>query len=180
MFEKAVPEALKKFLEFCKKPPTQDILHSSVYGLGVISTRLSRESFLEVKGVILEILSSIITANDAFSEKKAKLTDNAVSALGKIALFHSSPDDKLSEEILTKFLSMLPLTHDEEEAQTIHKLLLQETLKRNDCLVSSGKTIQDALLQAISNIQKAVSSNPEAELLDDEGTNLLNQVLSSV
>jgi hypothetical protein len=178
MFEKAVGEVIKKFLEFCKKPQTQDILHSCVYGFGVISRKINPQAFKEVKGEILQIISNIVTASDSNSEKKAELTDNAYSALGKIALYQSEKGDKLSEEIMFKFLQFLPLKNDYEEAQTIHRILLEETLKKNEFLFSNQE-IQNALIQCISNIQKITLNNPEADILDDEGKNLLTQVLNS-
>jgi len=179
MFEKAVGEAVKKFLEFCKKPASQDILHSCVYGLGVISRRISQQHFKEIKGEVLQIISGIVTAPDAQSEKKAELTDNAYSALGKIALYQSEKNDKISEEIMLKFLQFLPLKNDFEEAQTIHRILLEETLKKNEFLVGGSQEIQNALVQAVTNIQKTMTENPESEVLDDEGKNLIVQVLNN-
>jgi len=179
MFEKAVGEATKKFLEFCKKPQTQDILHSCVYGFGVISRKMNPQDFKQVKSEIIQIISNIVTASDASSSKKAELTDNAYSALGKIALYQSEKNDKFSEEIMLKFLQFIPLKNDYEEAQTIHRILLEETLKKNEFLFNSTQDIQNALIQAVSNIQKTISNDPECDILDDEGKNLLTQVINS-
>lgn len=179
MFEKVAEEALSKFLEFCKKPISSDVLHNSVFGLGTISKRLDRSAFKQVRGEILQTLSSVITASDASSDAKANITDNAISSLGKIALYQSDRGDKMSEEVLLKFLQLLPLKNDADEAQNVHKMLFEEILKKNESLVMGSPEVQKALIDAISNINKLASENPEAEILDEEGKNLLAQVMNS-
>ena len=180
MFEKAAPEAIKKFLEFCKNPGSNDILHSAVYGLGVISKKMDKGAFKQIRGEILQTISEIVTAKDAFSEDKASITENAIGALGKIALYQSEKNDKISEEILLKFLQFLPLKNDFEEAQAVHKMLLEETLRKNESLAFASQDAQNALIQAISNITKTDSNNPESEILDEEGRKLAGQVLNSL
>lgn len=179
MFNKAAGGALKKFLELSKKQDNLDIKHSAVYGLGVICRRMDKSSFKEVQGEILQVLSDIITASDAFSEEKAGLTENAISALGKVALYQSEKSDKFSEDIMLKFLQLLPLKNEFEEAQAAHKMLLQEVINKNDALVHSSPEVQKALVTAISNINKVNLDNPESEILDDESKNLITQVMNS-
>lgn len=179
MFEKVAEEALAKFLEFCKKPINTDVLHNSVFGLGTISKRIDRNAFKQIRGEILQTLSSVITASDAYSEGKANITENAISSLGKIALYQSDLNDKMSEEVLIKFLQLLPLKHDMDEAQNVHKMLFEEILKKNECLVMGSADVQKALIDAITNINKIFSENPESEILDETGKNLMAQVMNS-
>jgi len=179
MFNKASSGALQKFLELCKKQENLDIIHSSVFGLGVISKRMDKTSFKEVQGDILQVISDIITASDAFSEAKASLTENAISSLGKVALYQSEKSDKFSEDLMLKFLQFLPLKNDFEEAQAAHKMLLQEVMNKNEALICGSPEVQKALVTAISNINKVNLDNPESEILDDESKNLITQVISS-
>ena len=179
MFNKVAQQALQRLFAFCKKPASMDILHSAVFGLGIISQRIDSQTFKSIRSDILAIVSNIITAADAFSEKKASLAENSINVLGKIALYQSEKDEKLSEEILLKFLQFLPLKHDIDEAQAAHKMLLQEIVAKNQVLTCGSQEVQNALIQAISNINKMDSNNPESEILDDESKKLINQVINS-
>jgi len=179
MFNKAVGEATKKFLELSKKDDSIDIMHSAVYGLGVIAKRMDKSNFKSIQGDILQVISDIITANDAYSEDKASLTENAISSLGKVALYQSEKSDKFSEDLMLKFLQLLPLKNDFEEAQNVHRMLLQEVLNRNEALLSSSQEVQKALVNAISSINKIHLDNPESEILDDESKTLITQVINS-
>ncbi len=52
-----------------------------------------------------------------------KKKENAVSALGKVALYQLQNDAGTREQLLKTFLARLPLKNDTEEAQTLHKLV---------------------------------------------------------
>lgn len=180
MFEKIAVVATNRYIELCKKAPTIAIVHSAAYGLGIICQRLSKEAFKQMRNDILQTISNIVTAPDAFStETKAGAAESAIGTLGKIALYQYDKNDKLSEEILIKFLQFLPLKNDFAEAQQTHKLLLEEIIKKNEALVSASQEVQNLLLQAVSNINKIDVNNPESELLDEEGRKMMQQVLNS-
>jgi hypothetical protein len=140
---------------------------------------MDRQSFSQFKSEVLEIIANLITAPDAYSDEKAYCTDNAIGALGKIALYQSESNDKLSEEILLKFLQLLPLKNDSEEAQTVHKMLLDEIMNKNNFLASCSQDVQNVLLTAINNIKSEDINNPELEILDDYGKQLINNILQA-
>lgn len=101
-------------------------------------------------------------------------TECAVGALGKLALYQNTSDLKTRGEILRKFLAMLPLKNEPEEAQNIHRMLLKEILNKNQGLLNvvEGETLK----KAVEGINFVESSNPELEILDDEGKQLLKQI----
>lgn len=171
-------EALSKFIKHCKVPLSIDIVQSAVYGLGVISTRIDRNNFKQAKKEIVQIISHLINEEDAYSEEKAEATDNAISALGKIALFQSDKEDRESEEALIQFLELLPLTSDKDEAKSAHRMLIDEILKKNETLLSTNPEVKQALANALSNIHQFVPENPEDDILDEESKILLVQVIN--
>jgi len=73
----------------------------------------------------------VINHGECFSEQRADFTDNAIGALGKICLFQLPMDKQESVEVMNKFLSMMPIHHDNVEAQAINKLFLQEINNKN-------------------------------------------------
>ena len=127
---------MKTFLALSNNQTNLDILQSTVYGFGVIAKRMDQISYSAYKNEALGILSSIITASDAFSEEKAICTDNAIGALGKIAIYQGQANDNTSTQVLNKFLELLPLKNDSDEAQAIHRLLLEEIIGKNQYLLS--------------------------------------------
>ena len=176
---KAADEIIKYFINFCHEALNLDIVQSAVFGIGVIAKRMDQHSFSQYKNECLQIIASIITAPDAYSEEKAVCTDNAVGALGKIALYQSQTNDKVSEEVLLKFLQLLPLKNDSEEAQAVHKMLLTEIINKNAFLASCSQEVQGVLINAITNIKTQDINNPELEILDDQGKQLINSILEA-
>ena len=92
-------------------------------------------------------------------------------------MFQSEKDDRESEETLIQFLDLLPLTNDQAEAKSAHKMLFEEILKKNELLFSAGPEVKQALANAISNINQFVLEHPENEILDEESKTLLAQVM---
>lgn len=180
MFERFVQQATLKLMEYAKKPASTSILQSAVFGLGTACRRMNSQSFMQIRDDILQIISNIVTAKDAFSESKAEATENAIGALGKIAFFQFQKNDKISEEVMLKFLQLLPLKNDFEEAQMVHKMLLEEILKKNEALFSTNQDIQNAAIKAVLDINKAIAADSELEILNEEGKALMTQVLQQM
>ena len=75
---------------------------------------------------------------------------------------------------MTKFLGLLPLKNEPEEAQNVHKMLLREILNKNEFLL---KVVDgEGLKKMVGGIMAIESNNPELEILDDEGKQLLKQI----
>ena len=70
---------------------------------------------------------------------------------------------------------MLPLKNEPEEAQNVHRMLLKEILNKNEFLlkVVDGEGVK----KMIEGIKSIENNNPELEILDDEGKQLLKQIV---
>jgi hypothetical protein len=168
---------LKTFIGFASSQKNLDILQSSVYGIGAVAKRMDQRTFSDFKFECLTLLSNIITASDAFSEDKCICTDNTIGALGKIAIYQGVANDSTSAQVLNKFLELLPLKNDSDEAQAIHKLFLEEIVTKNAYLVSCSQEQQNAMLQAIQNIRDEDKKNPESELVDDKTRTFIESLI---
>lgn len=175
------PEVLRSLVKLCKKSPSCSLeaLQSIIKGIGVISQRMDQISFKQIKEDILSLISDIISAPDAFSPEKMELSDAATTVLGKIALFQYDLDDKMSEEILLKFLKLLPLKSNVEEAQESHRMLLEQIKNQNKLLVSASPNLQQFLLKTVQTIKNVDASEPDNEILDDFARELINQILGN-
>jgi len=176
MFVQCNNEFLKYFVNLAENSQNLDVVQTAIFGLGVIAKRMDRQSFSQLKTGVLNICSNILQNPNAKSEERALLTDNAIGALGKIALFQYQLNDKLSQDTMMQFLQMLPLKNDTEEAQTIHKLLLSQIASQNEFLCQNE--MKGLLLDALNAIKAEDSNNPESEILDEQGRDLMRQILA--
>lgn len=168
---------MKNFLAMANNQSNTDILQSSVYGFGVIAKRMNQSSFSEFKNEALGILSNIITAKDAFSEDNAVCTDNAIGALGKIAIYQGQANDNTSTQVLNKFLELLPLKNDSEEAQAVHRLFLEEIAGKNQYFSSCSQETQSLMIQAIQKIRNHDANHPDDEILEERGRQLIESII---
>lgn len=116
---------------------------------------------------------SVIFAEDAEEDENIVATENAVGALGKVIYFQKD-NNVVTDETVKKFLSKLPLTSEEEEAQKSHKLFLQMVLSNNSFLVNDNT--KSLVMQAVMSLQ---SENDDFPLVDEEGLVLLKSVLGN-
>lgn len=109
----------------------------------------------------------INSSNIAQGQEKEKqyghARDNAIASVGKIIKAHSI----VLPEVLTFWLSNLPLKFDKPEAHIQHKFLAELTISRSDLLSAEliTKTIQ------------VFGQTLETKLLDQEGAPLVSQAL---
>lgn len=67
---------------------------------------------------------------------------------------------------------MLPITHDIDEAQDIHYIILKQAINKNEVLVK----FMDAAKGMFARMQ--AFEHPENDILGDENKELLKQVLA--
>jgi hypothetical protein len=108
-------------------------------------------------------------------EDKVECTDNIIGALGKIVLFQYD-GQLVNLAVLKEFLNLLPLYSDSEEAQSIHKLLFEQILASNPVL-SQAEIVGD-VKTCVARIVRIAQEKQELELLDDEGKQKAQQVIS--
>lgn len=76
----------------------------------------------------------------------------------------------INDNVVVKFLSMLPLKAEEEEAQKCHKFVLEQANQQNARLVN-GNTIDafKAAVQKIVQMRASVLEEEEIDILCEEG-----------
>lgn len=176
MFMKCTNEMLKTYINFAESTQDLGVMQTAIFGLGVIAKRMDRQTFSQLKDGVINLCRGIIQNPAAKSEERALLTDNAIGAMGKIALFQYQMNDKFSQDLLMQFLQMLPLKNDVEEAQDVHKMLLSQILSHNEFLCQ--KEMEGLLINVLNAIKAEDSNNPESEILDQQGRDLLRQILA--
>ena len=112
-------------------------------------------------------------------DSKLMLADNSISALVKIIMFQYDAANVVKDELCSTILThKLPLTHDFDEAQAIHTLILEQVQAKNAVLMKN----QDAIKSLIEKIKQFVEthSDPEEDILGEDGKKLFQQVLSQM
>lgn len=122
----------------------------------------------------MQALNSMIAASDAFSEDNVIATESALGALGKI-IYSQRDNTIITDAVVTKFISHLPLTHEEEEAKKTHRLFFENILSNNANLMTEAT--KSHVMTAIAKIREAAAHNEEElTLVDEEGMALLNKL----
>lgn len=106
-------------LEACNDQ-NPDVRQAAVYGLGVCA-EFGGSAFKPLVGEALSRLNVVIKDPNASQEQNVMAYDNAVSALGKICLFHRDNID--SAQIVPAWLGCLPIRGDLIEAKVVHDQL---------------------------------------------------------
>nr|KJB66063.1 hypothetical protein B456_010G125900 [Gossypium raimondii] len=106
-------------LEACNDE-NPDVRQAAVYGLGVC-TEFGGPVFKPLVGEALSRLNAVIRHPNALQPENVMAYDNAVSALGKICLFHRDSID--AAQIVPAWLNCLPIKGDLIEAKVVHEQL---------------------------------------------------------
>jgi len=104
----------------------------------------------------------MITAEESRSDENVEATENAISAMGKIVMFHAGQD-------VTFFMANLPLTNDQEEAQRCHKLFMEQVIAKNGNLWAKETELKAALVR--------IKECENEEVLCEEGKKLLQSLV---
>lgn len=71
----------------------------------------------------------------------------------------------------------MPMKTDPEECQVINKLFIQELMNNNSNILVNDQ-IKEKSKKILLSMKSMVQNNPELEILDDNGVQLLNKVLT--
>ena len=111
-------------------------------------------------------------------------TETVVGAFGKlckifviIGLYQLDSSDQKNQERTANFVGTLPLQTDPEEAQYINRLFLKEVHRQNQNLFAS-EGLKTICKEAIVKMNSLASNNPELEILNDEGLQLLQKTIA--
>ncbi|XP_072990943.1 uncharacterized protein [Typha latifolia] len=103
-------------LEACNDE-NADVRQAAVYGVGVCA-EFGGSVFRPLVGEALSRLNNVIRHPNALHSDNVMAYDNAVSALGKVCLFHR--DNLDAAQVLPAWLSCLPIKNDLIEAKIVH------------------------------------------------------------
>lgn len=121
-----------------------------------------------------ETVKLIIAALDSpdcrTNEDKVDFAETCIGALGKIVYFQNEAPN-FNAQMVGAFIGMLPLKECEDETQPVHKLFLEQVLAGNPVLAQH----ETAIKETIGKIRKYDQENPEKEILDDKGKELLRK-----
>lgn len=114
-----------KFLEIFNNTDSTDVKQTLSYGMGFFAMYIPSDTY---QGALLPLvftaLNSVVSAPEAFSEDNVVATESALGALGRVIYFQRE-NNIINEQVVNTFLSKLPLTNEEEEAQKSHQLLFE-------------------------------------------------------
>ena len=125
------------------KMQNDSIMQSASYGLGLISQYFSNQ-FKSILPDAVPSLLEIIEKANAQSDNRTIEIEYAISALIKISLF-SFDHESIGTSSLAQFLELLPLRIESEEAQNIHKILLEQTKLKNAIVMENIDAVKNAL-----------------------------------
>ena len=164
-----------QFIQICKWTSADnedhlDVRQNCAYGIGSLSNGMTQETFKTLIPSAMEALEHIVGHDQATNAEEGHLvvSENAYISLGHIALKQTQDPAHVQ-----KFLSLLPLT-SEEEAQEAHLLVAEEVVKGNQALLQDPASAKKAL-QAIK--QKYTE---DEGTLTEEGLAMVDQALSKV
>lgn len=111
--------------------------------------------------------------DEAFSADNMEATENAMGALIKIAYKHTGSAD-VSEADLAGVLGFFPFKSDECEAQTTHRIFLEQIKDASSALHAAGvKPSAQAALRKIREHVASETADCEVHVLSTAGKNQL-------
>ncbi|XP_078437509.1 ARM repeat superfamily protein [Wolffia australiana] len=116
------------FLLEASNDDNPDVRQAAVYGIGVCA-EFGGSVFRPLVGEALSRLNAVIGHPNALHPDNVMAYDNAVSALGKVCLFHRETID--GAQVLPVWLNCLPIKGDLIEAKVVHEQLLS-MVERSD------------------------------------------------
>lgn len=164
-----------KFLEIFNSTESMDVKQTLSYGFGVFATHLTPAAYQAVLPQVFGALQSMIAHAEAFSEDNVVATESALGALGKMVYFQRD-EQVINDQVVSLFLSKLPLTNEQEEAQKSHKLLLEQILANNQSIMN--ESTKQSALAAVQRIKEAypTKKEEEIEILCEEGLALIQRI----
>lgn len=129
--------------------------HTVSYGLGAVGYALPREAFQPYLARSVGMIKSVTMRDEAFSAENMEATENAMGALAKIAYKHMDGTN-VSDADLSGVLGFLPFKSDECEAQTTHRIFLEQISDSTSVVHSAG--VKPAAQEALAKIRAHVAA----------------------
>ncbi|CAI2376389.1 unnamed protein product [Moneuplotes crassus] len=177
-FQEIYQDVVKKFVEIYEKHKNdedRDVVQSLSFGLGVVASRLPNDQYAPLAEGIHNILEEVISVPDPMSEENNFATENALSSLLKIVMFQKD-GTLITDDHAKKYLGMLPLKEDLDEALAINKIIIEQVEKQNqNILATTGAEVEAAL----NRIAELHHNEPELKTLNEEYAQRLSALLQS-
>lgn len=145
----------------------RDVVQSLSFGLGVIASRMTNEKFAPHAARIFHLLEEVISVEDPLSEDNNYATENALSSLLKLCYFQKD-GHLIGDAQVKKYLNLLPLQNDLDEALAVNKLLIEQVEKKNPNLFGHENCNGAELEQALNRIAELHHDDPDLKTLDEE------------
>ncbi|ESO05871.1 hypothetical protein HELRODRAFT_188208 [Helobdella robusta] len=117
---------IQYFLESMVKSITDqrpEVRQAAAYGVGVMA-KFGGPAFAGTCSEVLPLLTRVIQEATSRSPENVCATENAISAVAKICRYNSSQISNMNE-VLSLWLSWLPIWEDEEEAMQVYDYLCE-------------------------------------------------------
>jgi len=137
------------------------VRQAAVYGVGMLAEHVTVGFDEAAQQNAAAVLLRVCEAPGSLEEENVAATENAVSALGKLC----RRTDSIAAACLPRWLGMLPLKEDKQEAREVHKTLVELVSASNahllgenhvrlpDVIVVFGKVLGTDLVESASETQ---------------------------
>lgn len=132
-FEHFVPHCINYLFD-----SDPNVRQAAVYGIGCCA-QFGAESFSPLVPDVLSKLCMKIREQDSRNEENCFSTENAIGAVGKIAMFQAAALGNQQRDVIQFFVDCLPVTRDQIEARVTYSRLC-EFIEKYDLIVCSKKS----------------------------------------
>lgn len=124
---------------------------TAFYGIGTLAEHGDARYDGHVGGACA-LLVEALNRPDAREGDNVLATDNAVSALMKLALFRGHAIGAQAPALARKMLELLPITQDETEGETVHSLVVQAVAAQHALIIGDGWRNLQRLLELFADL----------------------------
>ncbi|ORY77670.1 importin subunit beta-3 [Protomyces lactucae-debilis] len=124
-----------------------EVRQAAAYGIGCAAQH-GGEVFSDLVAQSLGTLFALIEAPEARSDDNIYATENACCSIAKILRFNSSKVVQ-PDQIIERWLSTLPVTHDEEDAPYAYRFLAELMDKKHPAIAGSLVAVVDSVAQVL-------------------------------
>lgn len=156
-----LPSFLPSLLDAADPDTDGFVRQAAVYGLGLCA-QYGGDAFAPHVGTALAKLHAIVTHPSAKEDENLSPTENAVSAILKIARFRAGTAGVDSDTLVSGVLALLPFKSDGIEARLVHGMLVTGICSMDPFWVGKDNSRVPACLSALSSALIAHDKNMES------------------
>mmetsp|Transcript_4208 Transcript_4208/g.6242 ORF Transcript_4208/g.6242 Transcript_4208/m.6242 type:complete len:1084 (+) Transcript_4208:42-3293(+) len=149
-----------------------DVRQAAVWGIGMAALAMGTD-FKRHADKALKCLIKVINSQDSRGEEFGESTEVAIRSVGTICRVMEKSAPNAVAQILPMWLSWLPVSRDEDDAQYVHKTLLYFLENPNSPIYGKGR----ANLQKVLSILAKISNT---EYIDDKTQRDISQLVGKI